>query len=265
MNTKITAMLMAICATTSISAEETRQHGSHAHGLGELNIATEGNELIIEFISPSANIVGFEYSPGNSEETESVKKAQESLKQAESLFELSVEAACELEHVNIESALLSENETHANDDAHEEHEEHADEDKHEEHEEHADEDEHEEHEEHADEDEHEEHEEHADEDEHEEHADEDEHEEHEEHADEDEHEEHEEHADEDEHEEHDNETHSEFHAHYEFHCGQIEQLTEINVNVFTVFPLTESLNVQLLTTSAQSQMTLNKDNTLLNL
>ena len=143
MNTKISAMLMAICATTSISAEETRQHGSHAHGLGELNIATEGNELIIEFISPSANIVGFEHAPGNSEETESVKKAQESLKQAESLFELSVGAACELEHVNIESALLSENETHADDDAHEEHEEHADEDEHEEHEEHADEDEHE--------------------------------------------------------------------------------------------------------------------------
>lgn len=217
MKHKITAFLAAVCVFTTINAQETRQHDSHAHGMGELNIVVEGNELVIEFISPAANIVGFEHMPGNSEETQALEQAEQSLTQADKLFELTQEAQCILEHTNIESALLSEHETHSDDQAHEEHEAHAEDETHEEHEE------------------------------------------NETHSEDETHENHE------ENDGHDGETHSEFHAHYEFQCAEIEKLTEINVTVFNVFPLTESLNVQLLSQSGQSQKSLNPNNTLLTL
>ena len=43
------------------AAEETRQVDKHEHGVGELNIAVEGNAIDLEFMIPGADIVGFEY------------------------------------------------------------------------------------------------------------------------------------------------------------------------------------------------------------
>ena len=239
MNLKISACLAIVFMASTVSAQEVRQHGAHAHGIGELNIVVEGNGLLIELISPSANIVGFEHSPNSADEIETVKQAQADLHQANTLFTLSVEAQCRIEHVETESDLIKEHEVSDSDEAHEEHEVKEEGEEHEAHEEHeANE---------ADE-EHEAHEEHA-----------------ESEADE-EHEAHEEHEESEADEEHDHdEIHSEFHVVYEFHCDDIEKLTTIDVNVFTVFPLTESLIVQLLSTSGQKQKTLNKNETQLRL
>ena len=44
-------------------AEEKHHHKAHVHGVAHLNVALEDNELYIEFISPAANIVGFEHQP----------------------------------------------------------------------------------------------------------------------------------------------------------------------------------------------------------
>ena len=59
---------------------------------------------------------------------------------------------------------------------------------------------------------------------------------------------------------HEEETHSEFHVEYDFKCDDIEKLTQIQVNLFDVFPATEKLNVQLLTPNQQTALTLNSDN-----
>ena len=224
-------------------AQSTRQHDSHAHGIGELNVVVEGDELAIELISPAANIVGFEHAPSNDEQKAAVAQAKETLEQAEMLFVLSERAGCQAEHAHVESELLEghEHEEHHDDEhAHEDEEHHDDEHAHEDEEHHDDEHAHEDEEHHDDEHAHEDEEHHDDE-----------------HAHEDEEHHDGEHADEHEHEE---EVHSEFHVEYEFHCDDTEKLTEIQVKLFDTFPATEKLNVQLLTPDQQTAISLDKDN-----
>ena len=210
MKLKCISFLLVFLMITSAGAQETRQHDAHAHGVGNLNVVIEGNTLAIELISPSANIVGFEYLPGTDEEKQKVEDAQAALKQVETLFGLTEAAQCKIEHIDIESSLLSEHKEGHKEEGHDEHEEEG----HDEHEEEG-------------------------------------HDEHEEEG-------HDEH-------ESDNDTHSEFHAQYEYVCEDMEKLTEINVSLFNVFPLTQELNVQLLSTAGQSAKTLSKDNFLLEL
>ncbi len=217
MKNQITFLFCCLSVTAMSHAQTTRQHDSHAHGIGELNVVLEGDELAMELISPAANIVGFEHAPSNDEQKAAVAQAEEALKQVDKLFVLSEQAGCQAEHVHVESELLE---------GHEDEEHHDDEHAHEEphDEEHA-------------------HEEHADEHHEDEHA-------HEDHADEEHHDEH----------EHQEEVHSEFHVEYEFHCDDVEKLTQIQVNLFETFPATETLNVQLLTPDQQTAISLDKDN-----
>jgi hypothetical protein len=70
----------------SIQAAELRHHEAHEHGVAHLNVALEGNDLYVEFISPAANIVGFEHHPSTEEQTSAVEKAMETLKAGEILF-----------------------------------------------------------------------------------------------------------------------------------------------------------------------------------
>ena len=51
------------------------QHGTHEHGAALLNIALDGPDLVLEFISPAINIVGFEYAPSTNEQMELVEAA----------------------------------------------------------------------------------------------------------------------------------------------------------------------------------------------
>ena len=234
MKTQTTLFFCCLSMATLLNAQTTREHDSHAHGVGNLNVVLEGDELAIELISPAANIVGFEHAPSTDEQQAAVHQAEETFEQADTLFVLSEQAGCRVEHVHVESELL---EGHEDEHAHEEHEdEHA-------HEEHEDEHAHEEHD--HDEEHHDEkhaHEDHADEHHEDEHA-------------------HDKHDEEHAHEhDHDEEVHSEFHVEYEFHCDNVENLTEIQVNLFETFPGTETLNVQLLTPDQQTAVSLDKDN-----
>ena len=230
--------LVLMLININVFAEEVRQHGSHAHGVGELNIALEQDLVFVELISPSVNLLGFEHQPTDPNEEQVVKDAVDLLKRAEDQFHFTPAAQCLQQSVELDSSLIDDHEEHADEDGHEsdDHEEHADEDGHES----------DDHEEHADEDGHES-------DDHEEHADEDGHEsdDHEEHADEDGHEsdDHEEHADED--------THSSFRVQYQFHCENPKALTFVEISIFENFPLTEELHVQLLSNSSQTSKTLN--------
>ena len=51
----------------------------HVHGEAEFNIAFAGTEVLIEFKSPAANIVGFESVPRNPKETQIVEQAYKTL------------------------------------------------------------------------------------------------------------------------------------------------------------------------------------------
>jgi hypothetical protein len=72
----------------SIRAEEHRPQRAHEHGIAHLNVAVEGNKLIIEFSSPAANVVGFEHRPRTQEQKDAVKEAVRKLDAAEMLLHL---------------------------------------------------------------------------------------------------------------------------------------------------------------------------------
>jgi hypothetical protein len=68
--------------------------GGHEHGVAHLNVAVEGANLHLEFISPSANIVGFEHPPRTGAQKTAVENAVETLKDGESLIVLPAGAQC---------------------------------------------------------------------------------------------------------------------------------------------------------------------------
>ena len=75
MNKASSLFILAILSGV-VSAEQSevdRQLEAHEHGLGQLNVALEKEQLHIEFISPSMNIVGFERAPATSEEQNAVQ------------------------------------------------------------------------------------------------------------------------------------------------------------------------------------------------
>ncbi|MGA9433569.1 MAG: DUF2796 domain-containing protein [Roseobacter sp.] len=128
-------------------ASETRQLGAHEHGVGQLDIALDGQRVAMELHVPGADIVGFEYAAKSAEDRAKVDAAVATLARPLELFLLPVEAGCSV--VKASASLESENdddhhdEDHA-DHSHEDHdqEEHAHDD-HGEHEEHAEHDDHE--------------------------------------------------------------------------------------------------------------------------
>lgn len=175
------AGFLAAPVAAPVGAAE-REHGAHEHGVGQLNVAIEGDEVEIELIAPGADIVGFEHEAETEADKAAVAEAAALLADGPAIFVFPDGAACALEEAEVESALLEGE--HA-------HEEHADE----------------------------------------KHSD-------EEHA-------HEEHAGEE------GESHSEFHAHYHFECGNPGALDHIEVRYFEHFPNAEELDVQTITDDGQ--------------
>jgi hypothetical protein len=76
--------------------EHSRNQEAHEHGVAHLNVAVEGTELYLEFISPAANIVGFEHPPRTDEQKTAVKEAVETLEDGEVLFVLPAGVQCGL-------------------------------------------------------------------------------------------------------------------------------------------------------------------------
>ena len=71
---------------SNIQAAEYRHQEAHEHGVAQMNVAFEGNELYIELISPAANIVGFEHQPRTQKQKAAVKAAIKTLEAVEKLF-----------------------------------------------------------------------------------------------------------------------------------------------------------------------------------
>ena len=173
--------------STSLQASER----AHEHGVGQLSIAIEGNEVEIELVVPGADAVGFEHAAKTDSERKAVAAAAEKLKEAKRLIRLTSGAHCHLEKTEVASALLDgDKDEHAHDHKHK-HEKHAKHDNHKH----------------------------------------DEHKEHDKHT--------------------DSEIHSEFTAHYHFHCDHPEKLTGANVEFFKVFPSAHELVARWITSKGQ--------------
>ena len=95
------AIVLACAILTGValaaSEDEHREHEAHEHGRGMLDIVAEGEELVVEFRIPAANVVGFEHAPGDDAEREAVRKAAETFRDPASVLVLPAEAECEVE------------------------------------------------------------------------------------------------------------------------------------------------------------------------
>ena len=83
-------------SSAQIYAEETRQVDKHEHGVGALNVATEGDVIEFEFTIPGADIVGFEYVAKSDADIASIKKALQTFENYENIFTLPKNSRCQL-------------------------------------------------------------------------------------------------------------------------------------------------------------------------
>jgi hypothetical protein len=96
-----------------------REHGAHVHGVASLNVAVDGDKLLIELDSPAANLVGFEHAPRDDAQREAVDKAKAQLADGAALFVPDAQAGCALESYGVDMALAKHGDHgHAHDDEH---------------------------------------------------------------------------------------------------------------------------------------------------
>ncbi len=109
-NTKIgiiflSVALLASSAQLYASEPDHVHHEAHIHGKALLLVALEGNNLQIEFLSPAANIVGFEHQPVTVVQIQAVESAIGILKQTSLLFSFPSVAKCDSVSTEVESPL----------------------------------------------------------------------------------------------------------------------------------------------------------------
>jgi len=107
--------LTAVVVTPAF-AEEARQLNAHEHGVGQLDIAFDGDQIAMELHAPGADIVGFEYGAESAEDRAAVDAAVAALAKPLDLFVLTEAAGCSI--VNASAGLESEEEHDAHDDHH---------------------------------------------------------------------------------------------------------------------------------------------------
>ena len=114
---------LILLSAGALSAEETRQLDAHEHGVGQLDIAFDGDMIAMELHAPGADIVGFEYAAESAEDRAKVDAAVANLARPLDLFTLPAAAGCSVVQA---SASLESEEDH-DDHGHEDHEEHKEE------------------------------------------------------------------------------------------------------------------------------------------
>ncbi len=124
----LTAIALALAAQAQ--ATETRQLSAHEHGVGALNIAVEGNQILMELEVPGADIVGFEHEAESAEDRAKVDAAIAILAKPLDLFVMPGAAECSV--VEAKAALIGEedHDEHAGHDDHGDHDDHAKDDDH---------------------------------------------------------------------------------------------------------------------------------------
>ena len=149
------SLLLSALVTVSV-AEETRQVDKHEHGVGELNIAVEGNSIDLEFMIPGADVVGFEYKAKSEADIALVNDALIKFDEFNNIFSIPSTSDCNLVEADISINQGDNHKDEHNHDEHDDHDEHEDEHDHDDHDEHEDEHDHDDHGEHDDHDEHDE-------------------------------------------------------------------------------------------------------------
>ncbi|GAB5993307.1 DUF2796 domain-containing protein [Aeromonas enteropelogenes] len=101
-------------------------HGAHEHGHGHLNLVLDGNQLMLEFQAPAADLVGFEHAAKSNKEKAQYARAVDRLKQPDTLFRFAPAAGCKLTQQEINAANKEHDHDHdhdhqKSDDGHDDH------------------------------------------------------------------------------------------------------------------------------------------------
>ena len=98
----LSLIALAVAATTPVFAEETRQLDAHEHGVGQLDIAFDGKQILMELHAPGADIVSFEYAAESAEDRAKVDAAVAMLARPLDLFVITEAAGCTLVQASAE-------------------------------------------------------------------------------------------------------------------------------------------------------------------
>lgn len=96
---------LGLCQSLFAGEDEHRHHDSHVHGVAEMNLAVDASSILIELNSPAANIVGFEHKPRDEDEHKRVEQAIQRLQEADSLFNFTDDARCQLDNADVVTEL----------------------------------------------------------------------------------------------------------------------------------------------------------------
>ncbi|MGI9877333.1 zinc uptake protein ZrgA [Vibrio chagasii] len=115
-------------STTALANEEFRSHGAHVHGQVEVNIAQDGQELLVEVTAPGADVVGFEHAPETAEQKKVFEQAIAQLNKPDELFSFN-NANCTLKFKSVSNTLEGDHDEHeGHDHAEHDHHDHAEHD-----------------------------------------------------------------------------------------------------------------------------------------
>ena len=103
-------LALSAFAPPSANADDFRHHEAHEHGSANLNVAVEGNLVLIEFISPAANIVGFEHEPKTTEQKTTVQQAIQLLEDGNKMFQFTAAAKCKLQNATVATDIMNDSE-----------------------------------------------------------------------------------------------------------------------------------------------------------
>jgi len=81
-------------------------HEAHVHGVGQLDVALDGNTLSLHLDSPLANLVGFEHPAQSARDKQAVQAMSADLRAAGRLFVTSPAAACSLTTVSLHAGSI---------------------------------------------------------------------------------------------------------------------------------------------------------------
>lgn len=124
--------LLALIAASPVVAEGARELSAHEHGVGELNIAVAGSDLVIELHAPGADIVGFEHAAESDADKAAVEAALAVLGDLSNVIALPAAAECSVSAAEAELHIEGAHEEHDDHDEHG-HDDHAEHDDHDEH------------------------------------------------------------------------------------------------------------------------------------
>ncbi|PTO62620.1 zinc uptake protein ZrgA [Vibrio splendidus] len=125
MKPTILAVVIGMTVSTNVLAnEEFRSHEAHVHGKVEVNIAQDGQELLVEVTAPGADVVGFEHAPETAEQKKVFEQAIAQLNKPEELFGFN-NASCTLKFKSVTNTLEDDHDDHeGHDHAEHDHDDH---------------------------------------------------------------------------------------------------------------------------------------------